>query len=251
MNTSCGKIRTVQLSEDKCVSYVYFIKNVKNINLRVKSNLDVVVSINRHVSLEELDKFIASKADFILNALDKFRELQKYAPRPKQYISGEGFKILGRDLRLKLSEGKEESIFTDGVYLFLVVKDNVDYERKKTLVDCWLYEQCKSEFEDVCIKIYGIFRKYGVSCPQIRIREMKSRWGSCQPKRGTITLNIRLIEAPRNCIEYVVLHEFCHFIHPNHSKKFYAFMQMLMPDWKERKRILESQEYYIGEAITE
>lgn len=248
MGTNCGKMRTVQLSEDKYISYAYFIKNVKNINLRVKSNLDVVVSINKNVSLEELDKFIASKADFIFNALDKFHELQKYAPKPKQYISGEGFKIVGRDLRLKLSEENEESITTDGVYLFLTVKDKTDFERKKALVDRWVYEQCENEYKDVCNKIYGIFRKYGVSYPQIRIREMKSRWGSCQPKRGTITLNTRLIEAPRNCIEYVVLHEFCHFIHPNHSKKFYAFVQMLMPDWRERKGALESQ-LYLGEPV--
>lgn len=51
--------------------------------------------------------------------------------------------------------------------------------------------------------------------------------------------NKRLLEAPRNCIEYVVMHEFCHFIHPNHSKHFYSFLAMLMPDWKERKTVLD------------
>ena len=59
------------------------------------------------------------------------------------------------------------------------------------------------------------------------------------PRKGIITLNKRLLEAPRYCIEYVVMHEFCHFIHPDHSKHFYAFLTMLMPDWKERKRILD------------
>jgi predicted metal-dependent hydrolase len=59
-------------------------------------------------------------------------------------------------------------------------------------------------------------------------------------KKGIITLNKRLLEAPRNCIEYVVMHEFCHFIHPNHSKHFYGFLSMLMPDWKERKKLLEN-----------
>ena len=54
-----------------------------------------------------------------------------------------------------------------------------------------------------------------------------------------VTLNKRLLEAPRNCIEYVVMHEFCHFVHPNHSKQFYAFLTMLMPDWKQRKETLD------------
>jgi predicted metal-dependent hydrolase len=73
---------------------------------------------------------------------------------------------------------------------------------------------------------------------------MTSRWGSCQPKRGLITLNKRLLEVPRNCIEYVVMHEFVHFIHPNHSKQFYEFLSVLMPDWKERKAFLEKSYFY-------
>jgi len=64
-------------------------------------------------------------------------------------------------------------------------------------------------------------------------------WGSCQPEKGVITLNSKLIAAPRNCIEYVVLHEFVHFIYSSHSKQFYEFVAMLMPDWKERKSELE------------
>ena len=63
--------------------------------------------------------------------------------------------------------------------------------------------------------------------------------GSCQPKRGIITLNSQLIKVPRNCIEYVVLHEFAHYIHPNHSRQFWDFVTMMMPDWKERKKELD------------
>lgn len=75
--------------------------------------------------------------------------------------------------------------------------------------------------------------------PKLRIRDMDTRWGSCLAKKGIITLNKRLLEAPRDCIEYVVTHEFCHFIHPNHSKRFYDFLTMLLPDWKARKKVLD------------
>ena len=71
--------------------------------------------------------------------------------------------------------------------------------------------------------------------PELKIRYMTARWGSCQPQKGIITLNSQLIEKPRRCMEYVVLHEFAHFIHPNHSKDFYTLVESLMPDWKERK----------------
>ena len=71
---------------------------------------------------------------------------------------------------------------------------------------------------------------------------MISRWGSCQPKRGSLTFNIALIEAPISCIEYVVVHEFTHFLQPNHSKMFYTQLTMFMPDWMERKKLLEKYE---------
>ena len=74
----------------------------------------------------------------------------------------------------------------------------------------------------------------------MRIRNMNTRWGSCLPNKGIITLNKRLIEAPKNCIEYVVCHEFCHFIHPDHSKCFYEVLQVMLPDWKCSKQLLES-----------
>ena len=100
--------------------------------------------------------------------------------------------------------------------------------------------ECKIVFREIVNAIYPVFQKYGVIAPTLRSRSMDTRWGSCLPKEGIITLNKRLLEAPRNCIEYVVMHEFCHFIHPNHSKNFYDFLSMLMPDWKKRKKTLDA-----------
>jgi predicted metal-dependent hydrolase len=244
------ELRVVKF-EDTEITYTFIRKEVKNINLRVKADGSILVSSNLFISASKIDEFVVMKGKYILDALEKFKELQKYAPKPKQYISGESFKLLGKDLRLKVIEGANESIDADGIYIFLSVKDKNDFKRKSVLVNRWIDKQCKEVFEEITNDVYGKFQKYGVNAPQIRIREMKSRWGSCQPRRGVITLNTKLIEAPRNCIEYVVLHEFCHFIQPNHSKKFYSFVQMLMPDWKERKKVLESQEYYLADALTE
>lgn len=98
--------------------------------------------------------------------------------------------------------------------------------------------QQKALFDELCREIYPLFEPYGIAFPQVKIRYMTSRWGSCQPARGVITLNSRLIDAPRRCAEYVVLHEFAHFIHPNHSKQFYALVESMMPDWREWRQAL-------------
>lgn len=214
-------------------------KNVKNLNLRIRKDGNVYVSANNRVSCDEIDAFICSKSPYILKAIAHFRELSQRKPHPKQYISGETFYIQGRGLRLQVTEAAKNSISSDGIYIFLEVKDLHNLEKKQELVTRYLDQQCKVIFTEIIDELYPLFKKYGVEKPLLRIRNMETRWGSCLTKKQTITLNKRLLEAPRNCIEYVVMHEFCHFLHPNHSKHFYTFLSTLMPDWKERKQLLD------------
>lgn len=221
-------------------------KNVKNLNLHVRKDGSVYVSANNAVPEEKIDEFLLSKGTFIRNAQNKFMEQEHYKHLPKQYVSGETFYIQGRALRLKVSQSTKEKILSDGVYLLLEVKDPQNFTQKERLVKKYLDRQCKTVFGEIVDEMYPVFQKYGVAPPILRIRNMDTRWGSCLPSKGVITLNKRLLEAPRNCIEYVVMHEFCHFIHPNHSKHFYDFLSMLMPDWKERKKVLdESAAFYL------
>lgn len=97
----------------------------------------------------------------------------------------------------------------------------------------------QSIFMEVVEQLYPLFKSLGVPKPALRIRDMKTRWGSCIVNKGVITLNKKLLAYPRECIEYVALHEYCHFIHPNHSKKFYALVESFMPDWKKRRELLK------------
>lgn len=79
------------------------------------------------------------------------------------------------------------------------------------------------------------FHHYHIPMPEVRLRYMKSRWGCCYTMRGIIVLNSKLLHYPLDCIEFVVTHELCHFIHPNHSPHFYALMDDVMPDWRQQK----------------
>lgn len=239
-NTS---MRTVNFG-DRSITYQLERKPVKNLNLRIRSDGSVYVSANTDRELSQVDRFVLSKADYIVKSLTRFEDLAQYRPQPKQYVSGETFLIQGRGVRLKVMKGSENSIETDGIYLYLKMEDVTDFTKKERMVTRYLDQECKTVFGEIILEIYPLFQKYGVSMPVLRIRDMATRWGSCLAKKGILTLNKRLLEAPRNCIEYVVLHEFCHFIHPNHSKQFYNFMTMLMPDWKERKITLDKSAMY-------
>lgn len=81
-------------------------------------------------------------------------------------------------------------------------------------------------------------RILGVRVQKLDYRNMKSRWGSCQPQMGRVCINIRLALYPPECLEYVVVHELCHMLEPNHGAGFKALITKVMPDWKQRERIL-------------
>ena len=225
--TDCGEI-----------TFIFERKSIKNINLRIRHNGNVYVSAPTNVPKNVVDTFVISKCNYIKNAIDNFEnnEIQK---TEKQYISGENVTFLGKNMRISIVKDSDEYVNCDGIYVYVHVKCPDYYNRKKNLFNNWLKEQCSIIFNEIVQNVHKKFIPYDISFPQITLRNMKSRWGSCQPNKCVITLNKHLIEAPKSCIEYVVYHEFCHFIHPNHSKQFYSLLQIMLPDWKERKYLLE------------
>lgn len=99
-------------------------------------------------------------------------------------------------------------------------------------------EECMRVLAEVIAEVYPVFERMGIAVPQVYMRRMVSQWGSCSPRTGRIGLNRSLAGKPRDCIEYVVYHEFCHFIHPNHSRDFWTLLESVLPDWKERRKRL-------------
>lgn len=225
------------------IAYQLEIKPVKNLNLRVRKDGSVYVSANRRVSLKKVDEFVLKNAENILSVQKQLVELAQ-TRTPKKYVSGEVFYIQGCGQTLIVSQGNKNLAETDGRSIFLKVKNPDDIVEKKRTLSKFFDRRCREVFGEVIDKIYPQFQKNGVSMPTLRIRDMETRWGSCLSTKGIITLNKKLLSAPQCCIEYVVMHEFCHFVHPNHSKDFYGFMTVLMPDWKERKKILNQSAPY-------
>lgn len=229
--------RTVQTAKG-VIEYTFERKEVKNINLRIHHDGSVYVSASMKVPAETVENFIISRTDYIFRTLSSFSHME-FSGTEMQYISGENVTLLGRNMRIKVEKDSSEYVSCDGIYVYIHVKRPDYYSRKRNLLDAWLDVQCMNVFSDIMRQVYKKFEPYNIEFPELRVRNMTSRWGSCQSVKGIITLNKKLIEAPRNCIEYVVTHEFCHLIHPNHSVKFYSLLQVMLPDWKENKNFLE------------
>lgn len=238
MNTT-NQIRTVQFN-NIAISYTLVRKNVKNLNLRIHNDKSVYVSAPRFVSSEKIDQFVINKGDFILNAFKKFEKLEQSKLKEIEHINGAEIPYLGHKIILCLISSEQPHYELYGDTLKIFAKNIDKKEEVKKLVNDFYNEQCRNIFSMIIKKQFPLFEKLGVHYPQLRIKNMKSRWGSCHVQKGIITLNSLLIYVPLSCIEYVVMHEYCHFIHPNHSKDFHTLVSSFMPDWKERKKTLNN-----------
>jgi hypothetical protein len=225
----------------KVISFVLLRKSVKNINLHIKPDMTVMVSANENVPLDSVIGFVRQKAAWILKNLKFFEDVQPEVRRVKEYVSGESFKYLGKQYRLRVEESEVERVKDDRGLIYLFVKDKQDSNRKKKLFEEWMRSRAEEVFNESLDKMYTIVQKYNVRKPKMMIRTMKARWGSCLSDSHAILLNSELIKAPKYCIDYVVLHELIHFLYKNHDHQFYSFLSALMPDWKQRKAILDEE----------
>lgn len=147
----------------------------------------------------------------------------------------------GRRYDFALSQCEKECVYAEGKKIRICCKSPEDQAHVKQLFEAWWRRQAKEILQERVHVWYPIVEKYGVAMPELSIRKMKTLWGSCSVARHVITFNFYLIKARTPYIDYVVLHELVHFLYPNHSKQFYAFLSNYMPDWKERKLVLDQE----------
>ena len=208
-------------------------KDVKNITLKVRPNGEAILTAPKTASDEHIKFIIKKRAKWIAQKRAFFAS---FRTPEKEYVSGEDFKYLGRSYRLKVVQSKEERVKLQRGYLELFVKDKSDIKRKEKLVYEWYHEKAMLYFFNI---LQEFNKRVKQDIKSVKIRQMKTRWGSCNPYKSYINLNIELIKKPKACIEYVVFHELAHLLYPNHSKKFYDYLTLYMPDWQKRKEILE------------
>lgn len=224
------------------IDFIIKRKKVKNVNLNVKPDMTIEVTANDRVPLDFISDFVKSKGSWILKNVGQFKDVQPLKQSEREYVSGETFKYLGKQYRLRVQQSMEEEIvkyFRGFIYLYVKNTDNVS--RKAKLMDDWYREKAQMTFIESLEKVYPLVQKYGVVKPDVDVRLMKARWGSALTEKNTILLNAELIKAPKYCIDYVVLHELIHFKYNDHSENFYQMLYSLMPDWEKRKAILDEE----------
>ncbi len=217
-------------------------KSCKNLRIAVDADQQVKITAPLRASDSYISEVIKEKTPWIIKTITKLQKRQ-VLPLPCKYISGEKGSYLGKNYTLNIVTGKNGHVSLSDGELLVHVKTS-DADSVKRAVDKWYREQAEKVFREYIDKGLDVISGHDLLDPMLKIRNMKNRWGSCT-RSGIITLNLRLIYLPETCIEYIIMHELCHLRYLNHSRLFYAFLDSCMPDWKQRKRILEG--YRLGD----
>ena len=216
-------------------------KNIKNIHLKVFRSFEVVLSVPMTVPSDWIDSFLDNHVKWIDDQITKYKKASGYN-NLSSIRSGSSTQLLGKDVRIYKEASLENRIELDEKKVCMFLKDISDEDLAQRLFDEWWRNKAIEIFQFEMEKLYQkIFKKYGLDQPHVLVRKMKTLWGSCTPNKNKITLNEYLLKAGIRCIQYVLLHELAHLLYPNHSKEFYDFLTIHMPDWKERKKQLDNE----------
>jgi len=206
----------------------------KSLGITVTPEMEVLVKAPIDTHMEKVKEKIKRKAPWIIKQQSFFLSFQPKTPLRK-YVSGETHLYLGRQYRLQIQIGNEESVKLKGKFIEVVANDKTGV---KDILQDWYLQHARIKFNAIAEPLIANFKKHKVEPTSIILRNMPTRWGSCTPK-GKIILNPELIKAAKGCIEYVIIHELCHLIHQDHTQKFIDLQTRIMKDWEKWKMKLE------------
>ena len=204
-------------------------KNIKNVHLSVYPPNGVVrMSAPLRMSDETLRVFLVAKVGWIRSQQKKLQEAQRETPR--EYIDRESHYLWGSRLLLKVKEEVlPANLEVKSRQLILRIRPGSTLESRESVVHAWYRDQVRSAAEPVIAKWE---KKLNVSANSLFVQKMKTKWGSCNTAKKNIRLNTELGKKPKECLEYIVVHELVHLLEPSHNAKFQELMDTHLPNWR-------------------
>lgn len=211
--------------------------NRATLGIAVRPDASVVVTAPRDAELGVVLQQVERKASWILQSRREFALFLPSTPE-RRFVPGETHLYLGREHRLAVEVG-ERGVRREGGRLVVGQRRAGDTGSVEASLRRWYRARANEILPERLDAALEHFRTERVARPILVIRRLSKRWGSMSPKGTSMLLNVRLVEADRDEIDYVIVHELCHALHADHGAKFLALLQRKMPDWRQRKRSLE------------
>lgn len=218
------------------IPFSYQYSERKNLSISVHPDLSITIKAPLEIAPETIRTRVLKRAAWIQR---QWREFELYLPKqpPRSYINGETHRYLGRQYRLRAEVGEVDSVKCLRGYFRVTLRENPTSALVEKRLENWYREHARTIFHERLKTCCERAIREGIEHPSIRIQKMNNRWGSCS-KSGRILLNLELIKAPKECIDYVIMHELCHLKEQHHGPRFWRLLEKLMPDYAERRKKL-------------
>lgn len=200
----------------------------------------VSITVPEGTNQEHIETVLKRKARWILRKLAEFREI-KHLSTHHEFVSGEKFPYLGRQCRLKVQASADtvdaSLTFHNGRFLAVVPVSSSPTWREEQLRNAFRDWYVTHGLDKVRQRVEFFGSRLGLQPSKVVVKDQRARWGSCT-KGGTININWRVLMAPMRIVDYVIVHEMSHMIHPDHSVEFWTLLSSVMPDYDQRKEWL-------------
>lgn len=210
-------------------------KDIKNVHLSVyPPHGRVRISAPLRMNSDTIRVFAISKLSWIKRQQRKMQEQERESPR--EFLDRESHYVWGKRYLLKLAEvDAAPKVELSHRKICLTVRSGTSEEKRGAILDGWYREQLREAVPELIAQWEPVL---GVKVARFFVQRMKTKWGSCSVKVGSIRLNTDLAKKPPECLEYIVVHEMVHLLEPTHNDRFVALMNRFMPKWQYRRQLL-------------
>ncbi|MDZ7796209.1 MAG: SprT family zinc-dependent metalloprotease [Candidatus Marinimicrobia bacterium] len=218
------------------ITYKLIRVNRKTLEIAVHPDDSIIVKAPVNADIIKIGEKIKSRARWILK---QQRYFEQFNPKMTQryYLSGETHLYLGKRYQLKVIQDSNQGVLLRNGRFFIHTHDKSQHFVQAHMQK-WYRKKAEEQFQSSLARCWRNEFAQKFDMPRMQVKIMKKRWGSLSPG-GILTLNLELIKAPKECIDYVITHELCHLKYSNHSKEFFQLLEELLPNWKKTKYKLE------------
>ena len=219
------------ITVDDLIVTIKYRRKMKNIYLKVEKNADVVVSAPPRTPNYIIKKLVQENIDEI-----KLRRtnILKNGHTVKNYVTGEKHYVFGKELTLEVRLGDKNKVTLSNDKLYLSVKDK--YQDREQIVT----RELRKVVYNKCLKFLNKYEKLmNVHVEQLRIKKMKTRWGTCNIEAKRIWINYELVKYPIECLEHTIVHELTHLLETNHTPRFYTLLGKYYPNYRENDKLIK------------
>lgn len=223
-------------------------QNLKNVYLRIlPPDGQVTVSAPSYVTNAELSNFLLSKLPDIYMRQERMRSQPRQTERT--YVSGEAHYLWGKPYRLQVVyAGTRASVTKRASKLVMTVPQGYTVEQRERVMTEWYRGELRRVLQSATRRC---MQTTGIEADDFRIKNMKTRWGTCNIPQRRIWVNLQLVKKPPVCLDYVLIHELVHLVEANHTHRFHKLVEKYCPTWREAEKALKEMPLdYINEGET-